>query len=1153
MKKLILLIAMMPLFAYGQTCVPEDIYAVEDANAVCYEIVDNVRHFYTNNYPDHTDSYNSPFDLLTSDAEYSICAYPEEASEFTPLYEETETTKGCTFTYTFGVGVNGVKYDPSSAEYFENTSTGENNIDWHVEARYIFSANFGNNGGHLNPFGEYHYHDVPADYFADDLSIDGSAHSPIVGYSADGFPMYYKYIYSDPEDNTSAIMEAGSGYTLKSGTRPGDGVSAPDGDYTGLYYEDYEYFSANTVLDECNGRYGVTPEYPYGTYYYVLTDTYPYIPRCFKGTSVDNTFRVGPGPSCPESTAETDCAVAVAGCMDPFSTNYNPNANVDDGSCTYSSTCETSIFVASQVDASCFGEADGTVTISVSGFGDTPTYEWTDGGTSESRTGLAAGTYTVTVSGDDCTDELEITITEPAEITYSVSATDATCGGTDGTLTFAASGGAGTDYEYSIDNGSTYQGSGLFDNLAAGSYSVLIQESSSGCEITASGTVGESGAPDAPATSGDASYCFGETLAAMTATGGNGTLTWYADADLSTALATGGAYMPGESIGTTVYYVTETLDNCESVASSVSITVNALPEVQALADNTAICAGESVTLTGSGAATYLWDQGITDGEAFIPEATATYTLTGTSSEGCSSSDQITITVLNLPEVSASASATTLCSGETVTLTGSGALTYEWSQGVEDGIAFTLEETTTFTVTGTNSDGCTASAEITINVEDAEVQANTSSESICLGESVTLSGSGATTYSWSGGIIDGVPFSPEETTTYTVTGTGDNGCSASDEITIVVNMLPTVVASATSLSVCSGEEITLTGSGADTYMWDHNVTDGESFIIALTTTFTVTGTDANGCTASDAITITVNEAPQITATASTTEICAGETVTLSGSGGTTYEWDNGVTDGVPFTPTQTTTYTVVGTDDHGCSGTAQLTITVNQAPMVTASSTATTLCKGESITLTGSGASSYTWSGEVEDGVPFAPTASGVYTVTGTDTNGCSASADITLTVVDVQVEIHSEDSKLIASATAGVTYQWINCASNTPIEGANAEEFSPEKSGGYAVIAEMNGCSVTSSCLEVSIMVLESEPTAAWAEIYPNPMLEKLSITNPDGEPLHVEIINLSGERLVQTTLKQSQTFDVSTWKTGIYLVHLTSAHQESWTRVIKD
>lgn len=1155
MKKLILLIACVPLFTYGQTCVPEDIYAVEDANAVCFEIVDNVRYFYTNNYPDHTDSYNSPFDLLTSDTEYAMCAYPEEASEFTPLYEETETTKGCTFTYTFGVGVNGVKYDPSSAEYFENTSTGENNIDWHVEARYIFSANFGNNGGHLNPFGEYHYHDVPADYFADDLSIDGSAHSPIVGYSADGFPMYYKYIYSDPEDNTSAIMEAASGFTLKTGTRPGDGVSAPDGDYTGLYYEDYEYFSANTVLDECNGRYGVTPEYPYGTYYYVLTDSYPYIPRCFKGTSVDNTFRVGPGPSCPESSAATDCAVAVAGCMDPFSTNYNTNANVDDGSCTYSSTCETSISVASQDNASCFGESDGSVTVSVTGFGDSPTYEWTGGGTSETKTGLAAGTYTVTVSGDDCTDELEITITEPAEITYSVSATDATCGGgTDGTLTFTASGGAGTDYLFSIDNGSTFQSSGLFENLAADSYSILIQETSSGCEITASGTVGESGAPDAPVTSGDASYCFGDTPSAMTASGGNGTLTWYADANLASPLTTGASYTPSDAVGTTIYYVTETLDNCESAASSIIITVNSLPEVQATADNTAVCAGESVTLSGTGAATYVWDQGVLDGESFTPEATTTYTVTGTSTEGCSSSDQITITVMELPEVTASASATTICAGESVTLSGSGALTYAWDQGVENGVAFTPVQTTTYTVIGTDSGGCSASAEITITVQSASVEASTSSESICLGESVTLSGSGALSYSWSDEVTDGVPFSPTETKTYTLTGTGENGCTATDEITVVVNTPPTAVANASSTTVCSGEEIILTGTGASTYAWDQNVINGEAFTIESTTTFMVTGTDANGCSSTDLITITVNEAPQISATASAGEICAGEEVTLNGSGGATYEWDNGITDGVPFAPTQTTTYTVAGTDDNGCTGTTQITITVHQPPAVLANASATTLCKGESLTLTGSGAASYTWSDEVEDGVPFTPEASGVYTVTGTDNNGCSASAEVTITVIDLPAEISLDNSTMSASALTGLTYQWVNCADNSIIDGAVSREFVPDRSGSYAVTTIMDGCSVTSSCIEVSVTVLQSKPPQESIEIYPNPVTERLFISNPTNEIQLVEAINLSGELMVRKTdIHQTLTLDVSTWKTGIYLIHMISGERESWTRVVRD
>ena len=176
---IILIITLVPGFSWSQTCDPDVVYAVEDNNAVCIEVDTNVRMIYSNNYPDHSDSYNSPFTIAAGDYEYSICAYPEEATSFTSLYEETETTKGCTYTYAFGIGLNGIKYDPSSAEYFENTGTGENNIEWHVEARYIFSPNFGNNGGHLNPFGEYHYHDIPADYFTKDQGIDGTEHSPI--------------------------------------------------------------------------------------------------------------------------------------------------------------------------------------------------------------------------------------------------------------------------------------------------------------------------------------------------------------------------------------------------------------------------------------------------------------------------------------------------------------------------------------------------------------------------------------------------------------------------------------------------------------------------------------------------------------------------------------------------------------------------------------------------------------------------------------------------------------------------------------------------------------------------------------------------------------------------------------------------------------
>lgn len=319
------------------TCNTTSIFSNESSNAVCIDTAGAVRYAYSNNYPDHSDNYNQPqFTVTAGDYTYYMCAHPDTAADFTPLYEETETTVGCTYNYEFGVSINGVKYDPNSAVTWENTSTGENNLDWHVEATSTsnqIGQNMGTlNGGHLNPFGEYHYHGTPADYFENDMGIDGSSHSPIVGYAADGFPIYYKYVYQDPEV-AGTVIALSSGYGLKSGQRPGDGVSAPSGAYNGNYYEDYEY--TLTDLDECNGRYGVTPDYPYGTYYYVLTDNYPYIPRCFKGTYVDHSFRVGPGPSCPNSTASTSCAAAVYGCMDPFAINYNPNANVDNGNCQY--------------------------------------------------------------------------------------------------------------------------------------------------------------------------------------------------------------------------------------------------------------------------------------------------------------------------------------------------------------------------------------------------------------------------------------------------------------------------------------------------------------------------------------------------------------------------------------------------------------------------------------------------------------------------------------------------------------------------------------------------------------------------------------------------------------------------------------------------
>jgi hypothetical protein len=284
------------------SCNSSEIFANETTNAVCFEEINNVRKVYTNNFPAHEyGPWPGPNNLLAQDFEYTMCLYPELTTTITELKEDPDS-QACGGGIIFGVSNQGINYSPFARLYWVNPNTQEENLDWHVEADFTLGMDL--NGGHVNSVSRYHYHNIPTDYFTNDLEIDGSSHSPILGYAADGFPIYYKHLYTDATAASTSISDFSSGYALRSGSRPGDGVSAPDGGYDGTYIEDYEYTGSD--LDECGGRYAITPEYPDGTYYYVLTDNWPYIPRCFKGKYVDNSFRIG--QNCPGSTASQDCS-----------------------------------------------------------------------------------------------------------------------------------------------------------------------------------------------------------------------------------------------------------------------------------------------------------------------------------------------------------------------------------------------------------------------------------------------------------------------------------------------------------------------------------------------------------------------------------------------------------------------------------------------------------------------------------------------------------------------------------------------------------------------------------------------------------------------------------------------------------------------------
>jgi alpha-tubulin suppressor-like RCC1 family protein len=448
-------------------------------------------------------------------------------------------------------------------------------------------------------------------------------------------------------------------------------------------------------------------------------------------------------------------------------------------------------------------------------------------------------------------------------------------------------------------------------------------------------------------------------------------------------------------------------------SASATLTVHSLPSVSANASPSAsVCTGQNVTLNGGGASTYTWSSGVTNGVSFTPPSTATYTVTGTDVNGCQNTSNITVTVNSLPTIGSVVSpSATVCSGASTTLSGTGGVSYVWTGGVTNGVAFSPVSTLTYTVTGTDGNGCQNTSTRTVTVIPLPtVTANASpSSSICIGQIVTLNGGGANSYTWTGGaggIFNGAGFQPTSTATYTVTGTDGNGCVNTNSITVTVNSLPTVGSTVSpSASICEGQSVTLNGTGANSYTWTGGVINGNPFSPVMSATYTVTGTDANGCQNSAPRTITVNPLPMVTAGVSPSNvICSGQNITLNGGGASTYVWTGGATNGIPFAPASSTTYTVTGTDVNGCQNTATRPITVNPLPAVAVTTGDNNICAGSSTLLTGTGASSYQWSANAGSAttisVNVSPATTTTYTVTGTDLNACSNTGTMTVSVVE---------------------------------------------------------------------------------------------------------------------------------------------------------
>lgn len=463
----------------------------------------------------------------------------------------------------------------------------------------------------------------------------------------------------------------------------------------------------------------------------------------------------------------------------------------------------------------------------------------------------------------------------------------------------------------------------------------------------------------------------------------------------NTYTITGGNYTVNPAISTSYSVTGTSAAGCISTGNAVSsVTVNTTPTVSV--NSGSICSGNGFTITTMGANTYT----VTGGNFTVsPGITSSYSVTGTSTAGCVSANAVShVTVYATPTVVVNSGS--ICSGNSFTITPTGASSYTVAGGI-----FTVSPvaTTIYSVIGSSTAGCvsTGAALSEVTVHAIPVIA-VNSGSICSGHSFTISPSGASTFTITGGNFI---VSPISTSSYSVNGTSMAGCNSSGYAvsTITVNITPTI--SVNNGSICSGESFTIMPSGASNY-----TINGGSFTLSpiISSSYSVSGTSAEGCVSASAVSnITVHATPTVGVNSGS--ICSGNNFTIIPSGANTYTITGG---SYIVSPTTTSSYSVTGTSTAGCvsSVVAISNVSVQPIPILVVNSGS--ICLGESFIITPTGANTYSIS---SGNFTVSPTITSSYTVGGTNTEGCNSPEVLSTVVVNDCVGVNENSGIYNAS------------------------------------------------------------------------------------------------------------------------------------------
>lgn len=659
--------------------------------------------------------------------------------------------------------------------------------------------------------------------------------------------------------------------------------------------------------------------------------------------------------------------------------------------------------------------------------------------------------------------------------------------------------------------------------------------------------------------------CAGQS-ASLNAVGA-GTVRWYTMPTGGALIGIGNFYNTPILNATTTYYVQTTVGTCTTPRIPVVVTVAPAFTLGLTANPTQACAGAPITLTtttnSAAALTYVWTPAanITANNGATATGTisvnTTFTVVANNAANCSVTATAAVTLLPTALLNLTATAANVCPGSSTTLNVSGGSGYTWSPAATlsattgTSVVATPAGPTSYTVVSApTSAACPASATINIGLHPTPAVSAGNDVSYCVGLNGILSASGAASYVWSpaSGLsnpnIANPVVSSSSSQTYTVTGTSNLGCTATDQVLVTVNPLP-IANAGTGGANCSGTGLQLNGSGGNTYTWSpatslNNANIANPIATPLVTT-NYTLTVNNGCTSlpSNPITVTVFQQPPaatITANGPTT-FCQGNSVVLSSSPSASYLWSNGATTQT-ITVNSSGNYSVTVTDANGCTAPTStpfaVTVTAPPTAPILNSGGPISFCAGGNVTLSSNQSSGNTWSTGATSNQLIVNT-TGAYTATYTDANGCvsNPSLPINVTVWALPVANAGNSGSNCAGAgvqltgSGGITYSWMPTLglSNASISNPFAN---PANSTNYnLIVTDENGC-------------ISNNNATATVTVFPNPLTPVISTNGPSSfcQGNNVVLSTATTASYLWSNGATSQTITVN--QSGIFSVVIT-------------